>query len=867
MFRGGQRPVGLLVLLTLGFVAGPTPRSRMLASAPEHRADSRQLSLVEQLKEADRLAADRKIVDARAAYLGLADRAHVESRVDVEAQALESLGRLLNGNSQYADAQTFLERALDLARSIPDLPASSRIQTTLGNVALNRGQFKEADAWYRKSAADAEDGGERRLLATALLNVCLLDITPAAEREQLQDRVADIARSLGDADLEARLWHSRGDRHSSDGSLALALEELQTAAALYEKSANEEGLATVYTSLGRVNRMHGLPLAAIPYYEKAFEIQRKAGDKIGMIQSLNASGVAVGAAGEAEKALTYYERAHALALESGSARAINFMRGNLAGGLLNLEQYARSAELLETLLKDGGDSYPSVRHSQLSIAYEAMGRLDEARVHAEKSLELAAGTQVIQSLMRRASVRDRQGESPGALDDLQRAADLIEQMRRRLVPLDFMKQGFTNQFLDLYSVMIGIYQRQGQAGRAIEVAESARARAFLDLLATRAILPPEAAKPSDIGQLAATAARTRSTILTYWTTADGVFIGVVRAAGAPQMARVPLSLKRLTALVASVTPPLSSAPSPPAPASAAAAWKALYRSLIEPVRQWLPAPGSQLTIIPSGPLMRLPFAALTAASGRYLIEEYAIGYVPAGAFLDAGAARPATPPADSRFLFVADPRLPSPGKGERALPPLPGARDEVRAIARLVPAAMTTVLSGEQANEAAITRLMPNASVLHFATHGVVNDRAPLDSYLALGQSNQEASNGRLTAQELYGLHLSAGLVVLSSCRSAGGLVAGEGISALARAFLSAGVPSVVASVWDVPDQPANRLFPVLYSSWLRHQSPAQALRTAQLRLISDLRAGRVSVHTVAGDVRLIESPILWAGFIVMGGR
>jgi CHAT domain-containing protein len=295
----------------------------------------------------------------------------------------------------------------------------------------------------------------------------------------------------------------------------------------------------------------------------------------------------------------------------------------------------------------------------------------------------------------------------------------------------------------------------------------------------------------------------------------------------------------------------------------------LYGLLVEPVRAWLPAPGARLTIIPAGPLMRLPFAALTAPSGRYLVEDYAITYAPAGAFIDAVDGRPpAAAGEDGRgFLFVADPRLPAPGKGERALPALPGAREEVGAIVRLLPRGSSTVLEGDQASKRAVTALMPAARLLHFATHGVVNDRAPLDSYLALARPAQADGDGRLTAQELYGLRLHADLAVLSSCRSAGGQVSGEGIAALARAFLSAGVPSVVASVWDVPDQPANRLFPELYRAWLRDGSPARALRTAQLRLIADLRAGKVAVRTVAGDVPLSESPALWAGFIVIGGR
>jgi CHAT domain-containing protein/tetratricopeptide (TPR) repeat protein len=836
----------------------------VVTAVPLHSGAHAQATAAERLKEADRLAAAHRGAEARTLYLAAAEQAHGESRIDLEALAFESLGRLLSGDSQYADAETYLARALPLAESLPDSRAVARIETTLGNVALNRGRYQEADAWYRKAAAVAERAGEQRLLGTALMNICLLDMTAEPERQSLQDRVQAIARSAGDVALEARVWHSRGDHDFSAGNLAQAMEELQKAASLYEKAGDAEDLATVFTSLGRVNRMHGLPLEAIPFYQKAYEIQRRADDRIGMIQSLNATGVAYAATGQHDTALTYYERAHALANESQSARAIAFMRGNLAGGLINVGQYNRAAELLEKLLQDGGDGYPSVRHSQLSAAYQELGRLPEARAHADQAVSLASGTQTIQALVRRANVRRRQDDAPGALGDLEKAAGLIEQLRQKLVPLDFMRQGFTTQYLGVYSEMIALHQGRGDAAKAIEAAEMARARAFLDLLATRAIIPPEAARPSGIDRLSEFAAASRTTLLAYWTTQSDVFIGVVAPGGVPKMARVALPAKRLSSLVQAVGPP-AGGPTAATTSAARAAWRELYRTLIDPVREWLPPAGGRLAIIPEGALMRLPFAALTSPTGRYLVENYSLSYVPAGAFLNASAARAPTGATDRRFLLVADPRLPAASKGERPLPTLPGALEEVRGIARLLPAAATTLLNGEKATRPTVAGLMPAASVIHFATHGVVNDQVPLDSYLALAAGGEPDQGGRLTAQQLYGLHLRADLVVLSSCRSAGGDVAGEGISALARAFLSAGVPDVVASVWDVPDRPASSLVTTFYREWLRHESPAAALRAAQLKLIADLRGGKMTVHTVAGDVRLVESPALWAGFIVIG--
>jgi CHAT domain-containing protein len=68
-----------------------------------------------------------------------------------------------------------------------------------------------------------------------------------------------------------------------------------------------------------------------------------------------------------------------------------------------------------------------------------------------------------------------------------------------------------------------------------------------------------------------------------------------------------------------------------------------------------------------------------------------------------------------------------------------------------------------------------------------------------------------------------------------------------------------------VADEPANRLLPGFYRAWLGGQSKARALRTAQLQLLRDLRAGKVLLQTQAGLVTLPEHPVFWAGFVLIG--
>jgi CHAT domain-containing protein len=199
---------------------------------------------------------------------------------------------------------------------------------------------------------------------------------------------------------------------------------------------------------------------------------------------------------------------------------------------------------------------------------------------------------------------------------------------------------------------------------------------------------------------------------------------------------------------------------------------------------------------------------------------------------------------------------------------LPAAQREVEAVRRLLePEDDVMVLTGSAAREAAVREALAGRTVVHLATHGVVRDDAPLRSFVALGADGAEPQrDGRLSAEEVYGLRLDASLVFLSACRSGRGRVTGDGVLGLSRAFLSAGAASLVTTLWDVPDVAAAALVPGFYRSYRQTGQRAQALRSAQLELLRRLRRGQVKAGTTAGgQVVLPDSPVPWAGFVVVG--
>ena len=202
-----------------------------------------------------------------------------------------------------------------------------------------------------------------------------------------------------------------------------------------------------------------------------------------------------------------------------------------------------------------------------------------------------------------------------------------------------------------------------------------------------------------------------------------------------------------------------------------------------------------------------------------------------------------------------------------ALPALPWASREVTTIAATL-GSRATLLTGADATEPRVRENLVGKSLLHFATHGIVQNEERLSSYLALSggvgsseRSRDTPTDGRLTSNETYDLNLDADLIVLSGCRTALGPIMGDGVIGFTRGFLAAGATSVVATMWDVPDQTSFEVMRNFYRSWVAGAGKSRSLRQAQLAVLRGLRAGKIQM----GGVTLPESPRLWAGYVLVG--
>ena len=193
--------------------------------------------------------------------------------------------------------------------------------------------------------------------------------------------------------------------------------------------------------------------------------------------------------------------------------------------------------------------------------------------------------------------------------------------------------------------------------------------------------------------------------------------------------------------------------------------------------------------------------------------------------------------------------------GRGGLARLPFSRWEAQAIVALAPRGTSLSAIGFDANRTTATRAdLEDFRIVHFATHAVVNTRQPELSGVVLSLLNRKGQpeDGFLRLHEICDLRLGAELVVLSACQTGLGKdVRGEGLVGLTRAFMYAGAPRVVASLWQVDDLATAELMKRFYRGVFEAKlTPAAALRAAQRDLAASMRW---------------NAPFFWGGFVLHG--
>ena len=273
----------------------------------------------------------------------------------------------------------------------------------------------------------------------------------------------------------------------------------------------------------------------------------------------------------------------------------------------------------------------------------------------------------------------------------------------------------------------------------------------------------------------------------------------------------------------------------------------------------IPTSVKDLVILPTGRLSIVPFETLLISIGKkkgnktenpsYLINKYNIRYEFSAALILQKAA--AKRDKHSSILLCA----PVTFEDKDNLNELPGTESEVKEISQLFASRnyKNTIFIRQQADErVAKSGALKDYTYLHFATHGIVDERSPELSRIFL-QSSSDAEDGHLFTGEIYNLELNANLVTLSACQTGLGKISkGEGVIGLSRALVYAGAKSIIVSFWSVADESTAQLMTDFYKQMLEHPQSnySENLRNAKLNLMK---------------AEKYKAPYYWAPFVLIG--
>jgi CHAT domain-containing protein len=388
---------------------------------------------------------------------------------------------------------------------------------------------------------------------------------------------------------------------------------------------------------------------------------------------------------------------------------------------------------------------------------------------------------------------------------------------------------FFNSVEDLFDTYVDFLVDSKQIGKALEVMEESRARTLTEGLkiaaATKTLDAPSIAKLAN------------ATILSYWLGTRRSYVWTVTAQGVsihqlpPEMEIEPdLDRYRKVLEHGSLS---ESAPQ----------GQKLFETLAAAAVRGV-APGSKVIIIADGKLHTLNFETLVVPAPRphWWIDDVIITSANSLHLLGRSAAKRAAEPA---LLLVGN--TPS---ADPAYAPLPNAGQEMQMVGAHFP--RKKVLSGAAATPKAFLQAVPATfDVIHFVAHGIATRRQPLDSAVILAKDDTD--HYKLFARNIVDQHLTARLVTISSCHSAGTRAyAGEGLVGLAWAFLRAGAEQVIAALWEVDDAATTKLMNHMYAQIRRGSDPAVALRDAK----------RALIHSGTSQ----QKPRYWAPFVIYAG-
>ncbi|HKY06203.1 MAG TPA: CHAT domain-containing tetratricopeptide repeat protein [Blastocatellia bacterium] len=740
----------------------------------------------------------------------------------------------------------------------------------IGDLYTFQGRYADALACFRKSVQIHESLGgtaDKKGMALLLHNIGLVYKHQGRDDQALEHyhKSLKIREMINDTDGIAGSQNNIGVIYKSQGLYEQALESFQKSLKLFDALNNKDGAATCLNNIGDIYRRQKRYDLALEHLRKSLRLREEIDSPLGVSRTLKNLSLLYQDQGSYAEMLEASLRAVGLAEQVNAPEdlwAAQEIAGRAFRALGQPEAARRSfldaiatIESLRNRVAGGEQQRQSFLENRLSPWVGMISLLVSQNEYAEALAfaERSKARVLLDTLQEgRASLRE-------SLSQQERQAE--EQHRFRLASLNSQLTGELRRGRPYPSRVAELKASLEKARLEYEDFETRLYVSHPGLKVKRGEVP--VINSEELGALLPDGA---SALLEYVVADEVTYLFVVtRAAGrsGADVRGYTLPVKRieLARQVEAFRRQLAARDlgfrSPAAE---------LYRLLLKPAEAQLRA-RTNLVIAPDDTLWDLPFQALLAGPNRFLIEETAISYAPSLTVLREMARRrekQVTETASTTLFALGNPLLGKETLNRTAmtlrdggLEPLPEAEQEVKALGQLYGATRSKVYIRAEAREDRVKREAGEARILHFATHGTVNNTSPMYSHLVLteGGSNED---GLLEAWELMRLELKAELAVLSACETARGRIgAGEGMIGLSWAMFIAGVPSIVVTQWKVESAGTRNLMVNFHRALMTRPGAgkakarkSEALRESAMKLMRNPET---------------RHPFYWAGFILVG--
>ena len=863
--------------------------------------------------DADPVGRSMTLNNIAIAYWGIGDRRKALNYFEQFVSLLHEMGERLkesttlgnmcvvhNDLGQFNQAFELCRQALEIKREIKDITGQATTLSNTGNIYGNMGDYQKALDLYQQALAIHNSIKNEPGAAIVINNIAWAygQLGEAQKAIDYYTQAIESARKRNKKDSLATLYSNIGASYAELKDFSRALEFHLKALELRPEKDDRDGRAMSLNNIASCYSHLGDKQKALEYYTQAVAMHRTIQNDRQLATALRNFGVFNRKEGQITKALEYLNEARTLSAKvsdpSSEANTLSeiakleFGRGDLAAALKLIEQAIALTESIRINLKNQSfrTSYLASVREYYEFEIQVLMALDQQRPnegYAAAAIQVSEKSRArsLVELLRVARAEIQQGVDPSLLArevELRRMIGEKAQSQTRLLSGKYTEEQATAAAKEVDDLTTEYDQVQTR------IRESSPRYA--------ALVEPA---PLSVAELQKRVLDQNTLLLEYALGEQKSFVWVVAADSVksfelPGRAAIEQEAKRFYQLLTergTAVPNETLAQQQQRLAHVetdypTAAAK-LSGMLLGPVAAELGQ--KRLLVVAEGVLQYVPFAALPSPGGnvdRPLIVDHEIVNLPSASVLavlreEFGNRKPASKTvavladpvfsADDARLAQAtrtvaansspfvDAQRSAVESGVDGLVRLRFSRQEADEIARLAGDKRNLKAVDFAANRATATDpRLGDYQIVHFATHGLINNQHPDLSGIVLSLVDEQgrAQNGFLRLYDIYNLKLNADLVVLSACQTAlGKEIKGEGLVGLTRGFMYAGAPRVVATLWRIDDRASADMMRRFYEAMLKDgQRPAAALRAAQISMLRDRRW---------------HSPHFWAPFTLQG--